>query len=607
MLRQSVLVCFLCFCISSAFAQEAPTKKDSTKIYKDIENYSKRSKFTQFVYKIFFKPVSTTSPPKRKGYKKLIQKPYSAFEGKVIRNINIETLDPFGNSIGDTLVATQNFVVRAGNKMHIKSHKSTIRNLLLIRQNQVFDSLLVKESERLVRSQTYVNDVSFYVTAASKGSDSVDIFIRELDKWSIIPNIYYSESRFTFELLEKNFLGSGHEFTNAYTWNVRGRDGFNTNYFVPNIRNTYVNATLHYGKDEYRIFTKSLAVDRPFFSPFAKWAGGVNFTQQNRNDTVPPKDSLIVLKRFKFNSQDYWAGSAIQMVKGNTENQRATNFISTFRFYRLRFSERPPDAIDTLHVFANQNFYVTSIGISTRKYVQDKFIFNYGITENVPIGRVYSITAGYQERNNAGRVYLGARAALGNYYTWGYLSANLEYGTFLRKSKAEQGVLSAGIIYFTGLLEIGKWKFRQFVKPQITIGLDRYAYDSLTVNEGVGIDGFRSNSVSGTHRVLFTLQSQSYAPWNFIGFRFGPYLTYTLGMLGNAETGFKKQRVYSQFGFGVLIKNLNLVFSTFQISLAYYPSIPGSGDNIFKFNPYKTTDFILRDFEIGKPATVVFQ
>lgn len=607
MFRLSVLVCLLCFCISSVVAQEAPAKKDSTKIYKDIENYSRRSKFTQFVYRIFFKPVSTTSPPKRKGYKKLIQKPYSAFEGKVIRHINIETLDPFGNSIGDTLVASQNFIVRAGNKMHIKSHKSTIRNLLLIRQNQVFDSLLVKESERLVRSQSYVNDVSFYVVAVSKNSDSVDVFIRELDKWSIIPNIAFSNSRFTFQLLEKNFLGSGHEFTNAYTWNVRGRDGFNTNYFVPNIRNTYVNATLHYGKDEYRIFTKSLAVDRPFFSPFANWAGGVNFTQQNRNDTVPPKDSLIVLKRFKFNSQDYWAGSAIQMVKGNTENQRATNFISTFRFYRLRFSERPPDAIDTLHIFADQNFYVTSVGISTRKYVQDKFIFNYGITENVPIGRVYSITAGYQERNNAGRVYLGARAALGNYYTWGYLSANLEYGTFLRKSKAEQGVMSAGIIYFTGLLEIGKWKFRQFVKPQITIGLNRYAYDSLTVNEGVGIDGFRSNSVSGTHRVLFTLQSQSYAPWNFIGFRFGPYITYTLGMLGNAETGFKKQRVYSQFGFGVLIKNLNLVFSSFQISLAYYPSIPGSGDNVFKFNPYKTTDFILRDFEIGKPATVVFQ
>jgi hypothetical protein len=129
----------------------------------------------------------------------------------------------------------------------------------------------------------------------------------------------------------------------------------------------------------------------------------------------------------------------------------------------------------------------------------------------------------------------------------------------------------------------------------------------LTVNESYGIDGFRSNSVSGTHRFLFTLQSQAYAPWNFIGFRFGPYITYTLGMLGNAETGFKKQRVYSQFGFGVLIKNLNLVFSTFQISLAYYPSIPGSGDNVFKFNPYKTTDFTLRDFEIGKPATVVFQ
>jgi hypothetical protein len=258
-------------------------------------------------------------------------------------------------------------------------------------------------------------------------------------------------------------------------------------------------------------------------------------------------------------------------------------------------------------MFTDENFYMASIGISTRKYVMDKFIFKYGITEDVPIGKVFSLTAGYQEKSQTSRVYLGARVSTGSYYPWGYLSTNFEFGTFLHSSQAEEGVFAAGINYFTGLFEIGKWKFRQFVKPQVTIGINRFASDSLTLNDGYGLDGFNSTALIGTSRFLFTIQTQSYAPWNFIGFRFGPYFTYSLGMLGDAASGFKNSKVYSQIGIGVLIKNENLVLNTFQLSLSFYPIIPGSGNNIFKMNSYRPADFGFRDFEIGKPGPAIFR
>jgi len=85
-------------------------------------------------------------------------------------------------------------------------------------------------------------------------------------------------------------------------------------------------------------------------------------------------------------------------------------------------------------------------------------------------------------------------------------------------------------------------------KPQFTIGIERFSYDSLTLNNGYGLDGFNSTTLSGISRLLFTWQTQSYAPWNFIGFRFGPYFIYSLGMLGDASTGFKNSKVYSQIG-----------------------------------------------------------
>ena len=136
------------------------------------------------------------------------------------------------------------------------------------------------------------------------------------------------------------------------------------------------------------------------------------------------------------------------------------------------------------------------------------------------------------------------RYSFGNYNQWGYLSSDFEYGTFSHSSHSEQGVFTAGINYFTGLIEIGKWKFRQFIKPQIAIGINRFAYDTLTLNDGYGLDGFNSPILSGNSRLTFTLQTQSYSPWNFYGFHFGPFLTYSFGMPGEAVTGFKNSKIY---------------------------------------------------------------
>jgi hypothetical protein len=257
-----------------AFAQETIVKKDSTQLYKNIETYSKRSKFGGYLYGLIFRPIASTSAQK-KVYSKLLKQSYAPYEGKIIRKINIETLDPFGYSIADTTSLPQKGLSETGNKWHIKTLGITIRNLLIIRQNQLFDSLRVRESERLVRSQAYVHDVSFFVKPASKNSDSVDVYIRELDNWSIVPSGTIPTTQLAISLMDKNFLGLGHQFEDDFTWyHTNGELSNNINYFIPNIRNTYINSTVHYGNDQHGNFTKSIAVDRPFYSPLAKWAGG---------------------------------------------------------------------------------------------------------------------------------------------------------------------------------------------------------------------------------------------------------------------------------------------------------------------------------------------
>lgn len=611
-LKNILLLLIFSFLISDlATAQQTPARTDSTSIYKNIETYSRQSKFKTFFYRLIFKPVTPQTKNKvfgKKTYKNLIQKPYGNFEGKIIRNINVVTFDPFGYSVTDTIVADQNFLRKAGNGMHIKTHGIAIRNLLLFHKNQPFNSLLVKESERLIRAQKYVHDVAFSVVATGTESDSVDVFIRELDRWSITPAGSVSTTKMYVSLTDINFLGSGHEFQNTFSRNfTTGVNSFITDYYIPNIRNTYINAKLRYSFDGNGNFTRGLAVDRPFFSPLAKWAAGVTVLSQFKTDTLDAINPAFAPYSLRFNTQDFWAGKAVRIFKNRRDDELITNLILTVRYLRVRYSEKPLEQNDPFHIYSDEDFYLGGIGITSRNYVQDKYIFKFGIIEDVPVGKVYNLTAGYQVRNNSSRFYLGMRFSLGNYYKWGYLSSNLEYGTFFNASHAEQGIFTAGINYSTVLFEIGKWKFRQFVKPQITIGINWFPYDSLTLNDGYGLEGFKSPVLSGTKRLLLTLQTQSYAPWSFLGFRFGPYLNCSFGMIGDDAGGLRNSKVYSQVGIGVLIKNENLVINTFQISISFYPLIPGIGRGIFKMNSIRTTDFGFRDFEIEKPGRIQYQ
>ncbi|PRY98267.1 hypothetical protein [Marinilabilia salmonicolor] len=603
-MKRAVIFLFV-FLITNdfAFAQDSIVPKEPPHLYENIETYSERTGFTKFMFRLFFKPVSS-APAQKMVNKRLKQKPYKFFEGKIIRQINIVTLDPFGNSIGDTISGSLNFLSKAGNKFHLKTRSKTIRNLLLIREKQPFDSLRVKESERLVRSMNYITDVSFYTIEVPGTTDSVDIFIRELDSWSLIPGGSRSDSRLTIKLREDNFIGLGHSFQNAMFVNRSSRDiAHRMKYFIPNISNTFINSTLQYGTDEYGDFIKTLGVERPFFSPLAMWAGGINFAQHHHKNSIWTANFMP----YKFNAQDYWLGNSVPVFRGNSEYSRTTRFISALRFKRVRFIEQPPETIDTLQFYKNENFFLAGIGISTRLYIKDKYIFKFGITEDVPIGKVVGLTGGYQQKNSFQRFYVGARFSWGNYHPWGYMSSNIEYGTYFRSSRAEQSVFRIGANYFTGLIEIGQWKFRQFIKPQVIIGSLRTDYDSLTINNEYGLRGFNSPVLTGTSRLLFTSQTQAYAPWNFIGFHFGPYLNFSLGMLGDAENGFRKSKLYSQIGLGILIKNDNLVMNAFQLSISFYPVIPGLGTNILKTNSFQTTDFGFRDFEIGKPDAVEFR
>jgi predicted HTH transcriptional regulator len=92
--------------------------------------------------------------------------------------INIVTLDPFSSSELDTTKKPKR-AERSG-RIHIKTSRSAIRNVLLIKKNKPFDSLLVKESA-FEWNNNISRACSVSLSNNSNNSDSIDINIRVLD------------------------------------------------------------------------------------------------------------------------------------------------------------------------------------------------------------------------------------------------------------------------------------------------------------------------------------------------------------------------------------------------------------------------------------------
>lgn len=603
-------------------AQTKTEKKDSIGVYKKIKNYSHQKKFTKTLHKLIFR-----SSGKKSGNKtNTMPQDYTEFQGKPIRNIIIQTLDPFGFSVEDTTKQAKNWASDLGNRFHLKSKNYTIRNLLLFKKNDLLDTLQITESKRLMRSQKFIRSVKIDIEKFDVLNDSVDVKVRVLDSWSLIPEGSLSTSKVNFQLKERNFLGLGHQFNNRLTNRFEdGKTAYGFDYLIPSIKNTYINTNLsyHINLDDY--YKKSITIEKDFISTLTRWAGGMYIDEQFRQDSLPDTDFVFKNQSIKYNTQDFWIGHAFNIFKNRNYGSRTTNLITSLRFINANYKEKPAQEYDPINFFTDEVFYMGRIGISSQEYVDDNYIFRDGIVEDVPIGFAASMTSGIQKKNNKSRTYLGTNTSLAKYTSRGYFNASLEFGTFFNQNKLEQAAISLELNYFTNLMNLSStWKMRQFIKPQLLLGFNRLnsIADRLNLNTDMISVGYSRNEfrhrdqngmpsfdteVYGTQKAVLSLQTQLYSPWNLIGFRLNPFINITSGLMLKTIDPEYEKKIYSSFGIGFIIRNDYLVFNSFQLSFSYYPTIPGQGDNVFKTNSLETQNIGLNAINVGKPSTIWYQ
>ena len=598
------VVAVLCAMLLAAASVQA--QSDSSTIYKDIHSYSQKHKFTRWIYSgIFVEPKAADEPPASAPHTERVD-PFRKYKGLVVRRIEVQTLDPFGYSVDDTALAPVNRLQGWGNRLHRKTRVRIVRNLLLVKTRQPLDPVAVSESERILRATPFVNDARILVQPVAK--DSVDLLVLVHDKWSIDVDGEADLSSASARIRERNFLGLGQRVEQRVGY-VAGEQElhFSGAHEVYNIRKSRISSYVHYSLDpDGDDF--GFSFQRPFYSPLAKWAAGFTWGQAwSKYKVTDAEGQVLAAYPLSPASLDLWTGRSFRLGDGSEPGSSNSNFVLAARYGQTRYATRPPDAVDLSGAFRNNSLFLVSTGLSIRQYYKERYLFRFGNSEDVPEGLLLSFTTGVEKRElTVNRPYLGAEVSRGrNYGGFGYLSADLAYGTFFQTGDLVDGTFTMRLLYFTDLRTWGLWHFRQFLRFNATYGVNKPGYVSLDLN-GSQLYGFTSER-TGTHKELFRSETVFYAPWSWLGFRVAPVLLAGFGTIGGEADPVFSGRINTAFSLGLLVRNENLLVNTFEVSVGYYPYLPdihGAGLRFNSFNSYSAGAW---DFTFVEPAVVAFQ
>ncbi|HMC96865.1 MAG TPA: hypothetical protein VKG92_04390, partial [Flavobacteriales bacterium] len=426
---RSLLMLGMVFCMLG----DSRAQEDSTALYRKIHDYSQKHGVTRWIYQtIFAEPETGKKPPAPKTPSRRVN-PVERHRGKIVRSIQVIVTDPFGYTVDDTTKAPVAWIQKAGNSVHRTSRHYVIKDLLLVRRFDALDPLKVAESERLLRASPIVTEARITVERSTGSKDSVDVYVIVHDKWNYDVSAEGDLSSASLTGRDRNFLGLGQELEQHVVYGPGyERPELSGAHRVYNIENTYISSLLQYSTSTSRD-ELGLSFDRPFYSPLARMAGDIHLSKAWIH--TPMVDSTgedIGTTHINPVYFDTWIGRSFPVANDGTDPGRSSNIVGGLRYFQTRYALRPSFDLDTLRINSDVSTWLASAGFSVRQYYKERYLYRFGVIEDVPEGLLITATSGARKTEGGDPlVYGGVEVSRGTYFTdFGYASAFIGYGTF---------------------------------------------------------------------------------------------------------------------------------------------------------------------------------
>ena len=574
--------------------------------YTKIKDFAYKAKWTKELYKMVF-----VNP--HRGYLNVMrtqnsEERFKAYSGKVIHDISIVVLPPYGTSVYDTAYFEEDmgWLKNLANKTHMKTAEKVIRRQLTIKPGMLLVPFELVQNEILLRRLDYIDDANMIVTEDPDNPAQVNVTLICKDQlsWGATVESNFLNS-FDIGLENKNFMKLGHVLN--YEFSYRGTKdkkwGNELEYKVNSLWGTHINIRGYY-RNDYREKEVFVDVERQFLTNRMKWAGGMGVGRVFYSDDLPDRNVNRLEELFNYHYQDVWLGKSFLLPYRYSYNQ---NMFLTGRFFTTLFNNRPLVTDDTNHLYYNRRDYFAAFTYIKMKYYKANLIYDFGRTEDIPTGLMLSLTTGYEksEFDNYGYIAGECHYSHFNKYDERYYALEAALGSYVNEDGFTRGTLKLGASHISNLCSWGSFKFRFYNDVHYVKGIRRYPGDFLYM-EDRNIRGFSSDTLRGHQKLSSSLATTFFLPYIKKGFRVSISSFCDFGVIAADNKKLVHSKTYWGFGVGVNLRNDNVVIKNISFRFAVYPTIPEDGRS-FQAILSSGNRGSFYDYHVTKPQVIQYE
>ncbi len=533
--------------------------------------------------------------------------PFLAYKNYKINSIKVINIT-FGGSVNDTSTIRKTFFLRLADDLHVATKERIIKNNLFFKKGDLLFPNLVADNERFLRDLSYIQDARILVSPTANDTNLVDVVVVYKDVFSISGTGSGTPTNAFLELKEDNFMGQAQRIIaqQYYDFDRNGKYGLGLQYTKRNIKGTFLDLTLGYSnitpafnsgrREETMLYTR---LDLPLVSPYFLWTGSVEASIHYTTNRYLNDSTFLNNFNYKYNLLDAWGGYNISGKLATDEGtiRKVRQFLAV-RVTEKKFYETPEIYHDKyVYQYANLTSILAAYTIFKQEYYRTNFLYGFGRNEDIPEGFNYSIIAGWADRSDVARPYLGFDLQR-NYFTSrkSYFNYTLRMGSYFNTNQLQDIGMVLGVESFTKLRKLGnsKWFTRHFLNGSISQQFKRTLDEPIQLNSVFGIEEFNSDSSTlATTRITVGCTSVFYNTWKLSGFSFAPFVFANVSYLKPLGYTFLKGDGYASVGAGIRSRNENLIFGTMELKAFYYPrtttnmnpwNVTLSTDLRFKYN-----------------------
>jgi hypothetical protein len=519
---------------------------------------------------------------------------FSDVAGRTIEVVPIHPVERFERGWDQDKAGARRLVNNLTRSLQSYTDDWVIRDFLLFRRGDLLNPYLLADSERLLRSLSFISDVRIDVVPLDDKAGTVAVVVQTTDRWPVgVDGNIKSEDEYWASSYSVNILGSGLGFSNQIMYNRPGSPatGYKGILNKRNLAGSFWDAEIEY-ENTHKEHQDRFVLERNLVHPGISAVGGVSRNHlQVRGENVEPSEVVVA---------DAWIGLVHRLYdRRQIRGGARPLLVPALRFVDREYCDRPHVVADSNLTYHENRLYLGGLYFRSLKYYKTSFLLGLGETENVPRGLFVKAVGGYEDGEFRRRTCLFLDAGGVLLRDQGDVAfVNVGWGGYFRNRRIEQGMFKLNGGYYSSLLGAGSYRTRVSGRMGYTLGIRRLPGESISVRPEDGLRVLPNREVEGGQRLTTALETNLFTPWSLIGFRVSCFTFVDAGVIGTEKSAsLWQEKVYYGTGFGFNLRNPDLALPTWRVSFAVRNRVEDHGTDI------QVTFRSLNPSSLGVPGT----